>query len=133
MKIERWDPEFHLPLLSKWMVARGGSPEVGDARMYPPTGLVVDDCAAGFLFLTNAPLFGYLDSFITNPDAPGERRYKAMKLLFEVLIEEADSAGVRLLAGVSTASLIIHLGLESGFKLYETGLTHIVRNAPCHS
>lgn len=125
--IERWDPEIHLALLASWFGARGHAETAGDARLYPSTGFVVDRCAVGFVYATNAPLVGYLDGFVTDPAAPVRRRYRALQRLLAALEEEAAALGITsLLASTNVRGLMV-LGARAGFAVYGHGFAYMAK------
>lgn len=125
MAIERWAPERHLGVIGSWLRARGQADDAGDARLYPSTGLVVDQCAAGFLFTTNAPLVGYLDGLVTDPAAPVRRRHAATKLLCLRLADEAAELGVELLLMSSNIRGVLQVCKRVGFSTYGTGFEYL--------
>ncbi len=87
MKLEAWDLVKHGPTLVEWSRLRGQGcmPE-----LYPSTGLVVGDCVAGFLFLTNSPV-AYIDGLTSDPQAPRIRVGRAIGILVRSLRRLARS------------------------------------------
>lgn len=130
MKVEAWTPETHLPLLGSWLKQRGQANDAGDARLYPSTGFVVDQCAIGFLYCTDAPLIGYLDGIVTDPAASARRRYAALTRLCTLLSEAADAKGIRQLVASTRVSGLLRICKRNGFRSYETGHEFIVRFNP---
>lgn len=129
MRVERWDPARHLAILGEWLSARGQAANAGDARLYPSTGYVVDRCAVGFVYATNAPLVGYLDGIVTDPAAPARRRYLALESLCAALLKEADTLGIELLFASTNVKGLVDICKRSGFETYGIGFECITRAA----
>jgi hypothetical protein len=125
--IVAWNPEHHLPLIGSWLSARGKAADAGDARLYPSTGLVVDRCAAGFVFTTNAPLVGYLDGLVTDPAAPVRRRYFATRLLLSRICEMAKGLGVELLMVATDVRGLVGICEKEGFSMYGSGFSYLCK------
>jgi hypothetical protein len=125
--VEPWNPDIHLPLLEGWFFRHGKPPHAGDARLYPSTGFLVDQCAVGFLFTTNAPLVGYLDGFVTDPAVSGRRRLRAMERVVSCLEDEAKKHGIELLFAATNVRGLVALGHRAGFASYGTGFDYLVR------
>jgi hypothetical protein len=94
MKVEAWSRAAHWDLLESWAVARG-LPGLGFEDCYPHSGFVVDDCAAGFLYRTDAPGLAWVGSIIASPHVPKERRRAALRELIRALKGVALKTGVR--------------------------------------
>lgn len=119
--IEAWNPEKHLPLVRQWLVDSGTTADEGPSDLYPETGFVVDDCAAAFLYLTNARGVAYLDNLVTDPKASPRRRRAAIKTLCESLVKKADDCGVRLVWCLTPVAGLEPILRESGFGLLDVG------------
>lgn len=81
----RWDPEMHAGLLDSWFRA-WGYPGLGRLDAYPDTGFVVDDCVAGFVYLTNSSIAIY-DQWVSDPAVEVSRRRRALDFLHHLLGE----------------------------------------------
>ena len=127
MKVEKWNPEKHMPLLASWLKGRGQAEDAGDARYYPSTGFVVDECAMGFLYATNAPLVGYLDGIVTDPAAPARRRYHALEALCAMLLGLSREMGIELLCASTSINGLVGICQDFGFKVYGSGYKYIAR------
>lgn len=121
MNVERWDPDIHLALLGNWLHERGQATGAGDARLYPSTGFVVDGCAIGFVYATNAPLVGYIDGIVTDPAAPARRRYFALECLCVVLRQEAKALGIEVLFANTNVRGLSAISKRLGFQTYGSG------------
>jgi hypothetical protein len=127
MLVERWDPEKHLDILTGWLRAREEAEDAGPPGLYPPTGFVVDNCAAGFLFVTNAPLIGYIDGIATDPHVTSRRRYHAIEALLAVLLNESRHHGIRLLCAATAVVGLSGMGQQFGFKVLGHGYQYLGR------
>lgn len=127
MNVERWTPEDHLPLLGEWLRGWGKALDAGDARLYPSSGFVVDRCAVGFVYATNAPLVGYLDGILTDPAATAKRRLLSLERLCAELVTEAGALGIGLLYASTNAKGLLRICKRHGFRTYDTGFDCLVR------
>lgn len=127
MKVERWDPAKHLDLLGSWLRARKQADDAGDARMYPPTGFVIDECVIGFLYATNAPLIGYLDGVVSDPAVPAQRRFHAIEALCATLLGEARLRGIEILCAATPVMSLAGVCQDFGFKVVGTGYQYLAR------
>ena len=126
MSVVAWDPSAHLPLIGQWLDG-WGLEYVSDASLYPPTGYVVDGCAAGFIYSTNAPGLAFIDNLVTDPKAAPRDRYVAICRLTTALLELADGMGVKLIMGTSNIRGVIRICESQGFKVYDKGYELIAR------
>jgi len=81
-------------VFKEWHEKRGLS--VPSEAALPRLGLIEDDLAAGFLIQTDCRL-GFLDFYVTNPDAPKKDRAKAIEEISAKLIEAAHRLGIKVL------------------------------------
>jgi hypothetical protein len=121
--IERWNPAEHMPLLGKWLVARGLTTGAGWEELYPATGFVVDGCAIGFLYRTDAPHVGWLDGIVSDPDVPKTVRGPALYVLCKELYAEAERQGLRLVWATTAAPTLVAIGGELGAQVF--GRDHV--------
>lgn len=133
MTVERWNPKRHLDLLGSWLAKREQATSAGDARLYPSTGFVVDRCAIGFLYCTDAPHVGYIDGIVTDPAVPTRRRHAALTQLCASIVEAADEKGIRLLFGSTNFRGLSRISERHGFRTYGEGFRMIVRANPRQS
>lgn len=118
---ERFDYDTHAPLLAAWQRARGLPGDVGPRELYPRTGLVVDGCAAGFLYRTDARGVAYLDGFIADPAVDADRRARALDILVAELVRAADEGGVVALWAQTPHRSLVEVGERHGFRKWSTG------------
>lgn len=74
MTIRRYEPG-DLEEMNRWYAARALA--LVTAGQLPTVGFIVPGVAAGFLYRTDSSL-GFLDGFISNPEAPAHRRAAAL-------------------------------------------------------
>lgn len=128
MNVEFWSPDRHLSLLGEWLSKRGQADNAGDARLYPSTGFVVDQCVIGFLYATDAPYLGFLDGFVTDPAASARRRLAALERLCAALTGAADARGIKVLVASTNVRGLQRLSRRHGFSKYGDGFEMVVRN-----
>lgn len=98
--------------LCGWMKKRGlGAPP---ADCLPPTGLIEDNVACGFLIKCDNG-FGVLDFFISNPAMPGHVRAVALDDIASALIDTARRAGITNLKCDTDIQSVYKLAVKHGF------------------
>lgn len=127
MHVERWSTARHLALLNQWLRARGMPETPGDAGLLPPLGAVADDCAACFLYTTDAHAIAYLDGLVTDPSVSHERRRAATRACFEHLADAAKGLGIRGLVACTRHAMPLEELQANGFKVHDSGLTWLVK------
>jgi hypothetical protein len=123
--IEPWDPEIHMPMLTKWCAQSGFTP--GHLGFYPPNGYVVDKCAVGFLFRTDAPKLGYIDNVYTDQTVPALKRVKAIQLLCRKLCERADQLEVELVYAFTDMIALDRICQKNGFIRFGKEFSCLIR------
>lgn len=88
-------------------------------EFFSDTGFIVDDVAAGFLYLTNSGI-GIIDGYISNAMADKFDRDNAVNLITMNLIASARTAGIKLLKCDSQNKKVINRAKDHGFR--EIGL-----------
>lgn len=83
-------------------------------EMLPPTGLIEDGLAAGFLIKTDTPA-GVLDFFISNPQANRLNRLEAIYDVAQGLIVSAKQAGIKSLICSTRFSNVKQIAIKHGF------------------
>lgn len=92
----------------------------------PKTGIIVDDCAAGFLYSTDSGLC-WLEFVVVDKNSDKEKRRKAL----DVLILEA-SALAKTMGFSAMFSSLSHDGLinrykKHGFQVTDKNMTNLIR------
>ncbi len=100
--------------MRSWYKDRDSDAPTMDAL--PEIGFIVDHYAAGFLFVTEGKHIGMIEGFISSPTADHTDRQKALQLVTEALISEAESLKIRRLMAFTTAQSIYDRALSNGFN-----------------
>jgi hypothetical protein len=116
MKVERWDPEKHADLIAGWIRARGLGDPLDAFAMLPPTGFVVADTAAGWLYRTDAAQC-FLTGIIADPAATKAPRASAIDAVLELLRAEARDLGYTAIAGAPSIPSLISRFEAHGYRL----------------
>jgi hypothetical protein len=130
LRVEAFDYARHAPLLASWLSHQFPGVDAGSARLYPQTGFVVDDVAAGFLYRTDAPGVAYLDGFVADMRESPRRRAAAFIAIAARLVEEADRLGIDLLFAFPSVEALVRMGEPHGFVVFGGPHTCITRIAP---
>lgn len=111
-----------MPMLGNWLRARGQAHGAGWVELYPPTGLVVDDIAVGFLYRSDAPHVAWIDGVVTDPfSKPGERA-AALGELIPALYAVAEKQGCRLVWANTSVPSLVELGKACGARILQRDL-----------
>lgn len=78
-------------------------------------GYIVDDVAAGFLYLTNSAV-GIIDGYVTNPESDKSARDNALDWITIHLTAYAKNSGCKLLKCDSKIKEVIIRAKDHGFK-----------------
>ena len=81
----------------------------------PDTGFIVEDVAMGFFILLSNNC-GFLDFYVTNPQASKTERAEALRRITLELIETAKEIGIQMLMCNTQSESIKNLAKEFGFK-----------------
>lgn len=103
--------------ICNWMNERGI--KAPPFEELPPTGLIVDNIACGFLITTDNG-YGILDYFLSNPSMPLRARAQAIDEIAGLLIEKAKLLNLRKLKCDTKIRSIHRQALKHGFQT--TGL-----------
>lgn len=99
--------------LNLWREQRSLHPVV--IEDLPSFGLIIDGVAAAFLRQCEGNI-AIVDSVVSNPNASGEKRHKALDRLFEELIAAAKIFGMKALIGFSVNYPFMERSTKFGFK-----------------
>jgi hypothetical protein len=110
------DPRMFQPKdysqIERWGCARDvAPPPIG---LLSDLGLIVDDVAAGFLYITNSDIC-FLEGFITNPEADKNDRHEALNGITLELINLAKEAGCKLIKCDTRLDKIVTRAKDFGF------------------
>ena len=85
-----------LATINEWHAARGQLP--APREMLPVVGCIVDGVACGFVYRTDSAI-GFLDGFVTNPEASSEARHAGLAAVMRALEDECRTSGIRVIVG----------------------------------
>lgn len=102
-----------LDQINRWYIGHGQGPISTDGL--PPTGFVVDDVAAGFMYKTDGKL-GILEFWVSNPSATSDERHRAFTAIGDQFLKEAIRSGITRIWCLSAASDIIDRSKDWEFK-----------------
>lgn len=99
--------------LKRWCFDR--DVEAPPIELLSDTGIIVDEIAVGFLYLTNSAV-GMLEGFLTNPKADKNDRNEALNSITLNLIKLAEQSGCKLLKCDTRAEEIVNRAKSFGFN-----------------
>lgn len=102
-----------LPSIAGWYAARGSL--APHPATLPPTGRIVPDVAAGFLYLTNSAV-ALLDGYVTNPAASLRARSAAVDSITAALLAHARREGVRHVTAICASAGIARRAAKFGLR-----------------
>lgn len=111
MKVRRFKRDDYSEL-ARWYEGHGQP--VPPPDMLSDLGIIVEGVCAGFVLLTNSAVC-LIDSLVTNPEASGEERHKALVLLGDALVEAAKESGAKVIMGLSGIPSIEVRMVQMGF------------------
>ena len=133
MKLTDYNHTDHRPLVEEWLSYRGIP--IPPRELSSPIGLVIDNKAIGFLYLTQAKRIAYLDQFVTKPGLPSEVREACLQTLIHELTWKAKENGVWLVTALCGSPNMQNRFYRQGFVqkgpytlIYKT----LKENLPCH-
>jgi len=111
VKPRKFLPEDYVQL-EGWGISREVKPP--PLKLLSDTGMIVDDVACGFLYLTNSAI-GILEGFSTNSKADKNDRSEALNGITLSLIELAESKGCKVLKCDTKIETIVNRAKSFGF------------------
>lgn len=112
------------PLLDSWWSAQGW-PAIPLTHL-PATGIIVDECAAGFLYKTDSQ-FALLEFVVGDPAVDKTRRQAAVDRVVECLTFMAGEAGYTAIFATIRHPRLQKAYEKSGFVVSDTGMNSMVR------
>lgn len=95
--------------------------------LLPKTGFIVDEVCAGWLYKTDSA-FALLEFVVSDKNAEKDRRDKALNILINSLLEEADKAGFKVVFTSLEHPKLIERYQKFGFKVTDKNMTNMVRS-----
>jgi hypothetical protein len=98
--------------MQEWLKGHGKKPI--SLGLIPTTGLVVDQTAMGFLYLTNSGA-AWIENLVSNPGASATSVALAINEIVEELVEMAKRYGVHQIYALTTRKSVATWGQKLGF------------------
>lgn len=99
--------------IERWLAGRDAV-ELFDWTLLPGDGLIVPQLAAGWIYLTDAPV-AFVDPLVRNPEAPAEAASAALDAIVRGLIEIARANRKRLVLAHARQPAVIERAQRHGF------------------
>lgn len=112
------------PLLDGWWSAQGWPPVA--IELLPQTGVIVDECAAGFLYKTDSR-FALLELVVGDPAVDKERRQAAVDKVVDCLTFMAGEAGYTAIFATIRHPRLQKAYEKAGFVVSDKGMNSMVR------
>lgn len=109
--------EEHIPQLFQWFDQWDWNKQILD--LLPPTGLIIENTAAIFLYYTNSKLC-FVESFIANKETSKEFRNEALNELVKAAKELVSKQGFRYMVGYTTQPMVEDRAIKHGFIVSHT-------------
>ena len=120
----RYKRETDFETVSNWWVLHGEVPPI--EALYPQTGFIVENVAAGFLYRTDSAM-AMIEMIIYNPQARRDIRQKALDEVIEAIILEAKALDYSILTGITNKPTVLERSKKFGFSLIENNMvTHLL-------
>lgn len=120
----QWKRKTDYPVLLEWWKAHKFPPPV--EGFLPETGYIVDECAAGFLYLSNSPL-AMLEWVVCDPKASKEVRGPAVDELISHICLAAKLAGSDAIFTTTVLPAFSHRLQRLNFTENDHKVTHLTR------
>lgn len=112
--MEQFFTNVHLSMLNSWLEKRGM--DLISEEDVPSMGFIVPGIAAGFLRQCEGNV-AIIDSLVTNPDACPVVRHYQLNKIYDWLIAEAESQGIKKLIGFTRDEHTLRRSLDHGFVI----------------
>ena len=125
MKAEVYNPEKHQEQISKWLT-QWELPQ-HNLEVLPPTGLIVDNIAAIFVYLTNAKIC-FLEGLISNREINKEIRDETADYLCKEILTYSKQCGFEYVASYSSNPKVVKRAENLFFNVNPATYKCFVRN-----
>lgn len=109
MNVRRYKSE-DFKQISQWAERRGESYQ---ADLLPPTGFIVDNVAAYFLYSTPSRVC-FLENMIANPDSDPAERSEALSMIVDAILSEAKERGFQVAYACTNIPAVVQRALTAG-------------------
>lgn len=117
--------ERDYPIISKWWEAQKFP--VVPMHLLPVTGYIANECAAGFLYLTNSPI-SWIEWVVGDPKAEKQLRSESLDELISYMIEKARFIGTREIFTSAVSFPFIQRLKKHGFREGDVKTSHFFRS-----
>jgi hypothetical protein len=107
-----FDRELHLGEVQRWAINQGVEPMAPDSL--PAAGVIEPGVAVGWLYQTDSKV-GFLEQFVTNPEAPGRARLAAVDAIASALMAQAKGLGITKVVAMTRHRSIGRIAIRHGF------------------
>ena len=124
MGVQVFNAEDHGEMIKSWWMSRGVD---FDISILPSTGFIVDEIAAGWIYLDVESKVGWLAWTIADKHAPFIKRGKAVEEVTRLLEELAKEANVKFIMASTENKSLGKLYSKAGFIVAEEGKTDYIK------
>lgn len=103
-----------LDRINAWLDEHGKPGTLTETEI-PSVGLIVEDTAAGFLYITDSSV-AFLENFVSNPKAQKRQVREAIDEIIKRLMIFAHEAGISRLVGITTKQSMAKRAEAAGFR-----------------
>lgn len=111
-------------LLNSWWKDHGWTSPGLD--MLPPTGFIVNNVCAAFLYKTDSPI-AWMEFIISDKKADKDIKDKSLDILVDVIIEEAKKSNFKIVFTSSNHSNLISRLKKHNYVIGDENVTQLVR------
>lgn len=95
--------------------------------LLPKTGFIVENMAAGFIYLTDTPMC-FLENLVKNPAHEKKCTDKALDLVIDTLFNKATDLGIKLVVASTIFKSVEERAIKLGAKVDKDKYTHLYRS-----
>lgn len=122
--LRMWSPDDY-PMLETWWQGHGW-PAV-PLRVLPPLGVILNDTAAGWLYMDNGGTgIAMMEWLVTNPAAKPMKAAKDLMRVVEFLKSEAKRMDYAIILTTCRQPALARMLNRSGFQTSDTEMIHLV-------
>lgn len=111
-QVEAWGAKHRFPLPSK--------------DFLPETGILVEDIAAGFIYLSNSKI-SWIEWVFSNPEKSVEERREALDFLMDTLEKIGIAHGMKAIFSSAAVGAYKSILERNGYKETDSSMTHFVK------
>lgn len=124
MQVRMYTPSYDFGQIEVWAKKRGlACPSFAE---FPKIGGVVDNVAAGFLYVDQSSTVAFMENFITNPEAKPVESHEAINKIIDLLAYEAKLLGITTIRSGTSKSGVLKVAKKKGFVEAETNASILI-------